>query len=178
MTQYFFHLPTSTRYHIETIQRMFPQEQIEKEFIPLLDVIIDFDRDTQYAIDLGTEIDEENKVARVKWDIKPIHPSKLDRLYQKYLHQLEQFMDSIAKSKKYDDRKSFALRAAYEGPYQEEGVLFATWMDSAYKEFFDLVEKMKKEEIPILSFKEVLEKLPQPPFSLPQQERHDPFRMF
>jgi len=43
---------------------------------------------------------------------------------------LNAFFDSVAKSKHYDTRYTCALRAGYPGPFQAEGLAFASWMDS------------------------------------------------
>ena len=42
---------------------------------------------------------------------------------------MEQLFDTTAQSRHYDNRITCALRAGYTGPFQAEGVAFATWMD-------------------------------------------------
>lgn len=44
--------------------------------------------------------------------------------------RLTQHLDSTAQAKRYDNRISCALRAGYPGPFQSEGIAFATWMDT------------------------------------------------
>lgn len=43
---------------------------------------------------------------------------------------MDDLFDSVAQSRRYDNRITCALRAGYVGPYQAEGKAFATWMDS------------------------------------------------
>lgn len=43
---------------------------------------------------------------------------------------MEQLFDSTAQSRRYDNRTTCALRAGYAGPFQAEGIAFATWMDA------------------------------------------------
>jgi hypothetical protein len=45
---------------------------------------------------------------------------------------IEAEMNRRAVLKYYDNIKSAALRAGYPGPFHDEGVAFATWMDSCY----------------------------------------------
>ncbi len=46
------------------------------------------------------------------------------------LHGMTDLFDSTAQSRNYDNRISCALRAGYPGPFHDEGVAFATWMDA------------------------------------------------
>lgn len=48
---------------------------------------------------------------------------------QKYIAALEARYDLVARQRRYDDRKTCALRAGYAGPFQVEGTAFAIWMD-------------------------------------------------
>lgn len=43
---------------------------------------------------------------------------------------LEEMYDCEARTRRYDNRFTCALRAGYPGPFQEEGLKFAQWMDS------------------------------------------------
>lgn len=42
---------------------------------------------------------------------------------------MESLFDTTAQSRRYDNRITCALRAGYAGPFQAEGLAFATWMD-------------------------------------------------
>ena len=51
---------------------------------------------------------------------------------QHYIQAIEDYMDRVAQANGYDNRINFALRAGYAGPYHDEGVAFAQWMDGCY----------------------------------------------
>lgn len=51
-------------------------------------------------------------------------------LVAQYDHALAKHLDTVAQSKRYDNRTTCALRAGYAGPFQAEGQAFATWMDT------------------------------------------------
>ena len=51
-------------------------------------------------------------------------------LLVRYDQALANHLDSIAKTKRYDNRVTCALRAGYTGPFQAEGQAFAAWMDT------------------------------------------------
>lgn len=46
-----------------------------------------------------------------------------------YVAALESHYDAAAQSRRYDNRLTCTLRAGYPGPFQTEGLAFATWMD-------------------------------------------------
>jgi hypothetical protein len=55
-----------------------------------------------------------------------------------YLQSLVQnHLDAAAQAKRYDNIRSAALRAAYPGPFHDEGVAFATWMDACWAHCFE-----------------------------------------
>lgn len=47
-------------------------------------------------------------------------------------------LDAAAQAKGYDDIKSAALRAAFVGPFHDEGLLFAQWMDSCWQTCYQI----------------------------------------
>lgn len=51
-------------------------------------------------------------------------------LAAQYDHALAKHLDTVAQSKRYDNRVTCALRAGYSGPFQAEGQAFAAWMDA------------------------------------------------
>ena len=56
-------------------------------------------------------------------------------------------LDATAKARGYDGIKSAALRAGYPGPFHDEGVAFATWMDSVYATCYQLLAQWQAGEI-------------------------------
>lgn len=55
-------------------------------------------------------------------------------LQAQYTAALDGFIDMTALRRGYDSRITCALRAAYPGPYQAEGLAFAQWMDTCYQQ--------------------------------------------
>ena len=60
----------------------------------------------------------------------------------KYESALDAHLDAVAKAHRYNDRFSFALRAGFVGPYQSEGIVFATWMDTCNVQAFALLQSV------------------------------------
>jgi 3-polyprenyl-4-hydroxybenzoate decarboxylase len=57
---------------------------------------------------------------------------------------LTSHMDSIAQTKRYDNRITCALRAGYPGTFQEEGKVFAQWMDTCNVIAYQMMEDVIK----------------------------------
>ena len=97
----------------------------------------------------------EDEIAQVV-EAERINSKVVER---KYVAALEAHYDSVAKSKRYDNRLTFALRAGYSGPYQAEALVFAQWMDNcnvmAYQYMLD-VEAGKLERPTIEAMIEML----------------------
>ena len=47
----------------------------------------------------------------------------------KYQTAHDEHLNAAAKSRRYDSIHTAALRAGYPGPFHDEGVAFASWMD-------------------------------------------------
>lgn len=62
-----------------------------------------------------------------------------EELKQRYVGHVQNHLDAKAREHGYDDIKSAALRAAYPGPYQQEGTTLATWMDECWFLTFELL---------------------------------------
>ncbi len=56
---------------------------------------------------------------------------------------MDRLFNQTARSKHYDDRISCAMRAGYPGPYQAEGLAFATWMDAQNAKAYGLLYKVQ-----------------------------------
>ena len=52
---------------------------------------------------------------------------------------IQAHLDAAARAKGYDDIRSAALRAGYQGPYHAEGLAFATWMDATWQRGYELL---------------------------------------
>jgi len=64
----------------------------------------------------------------------PVVPPSPAGLQTQYTAALDAHIDATAKERGYDTRVTCALRAAYPGPYQAEGLAFAQWMDACYQQ--------------------------------------------
>ena len=51
------------------------------------------------------------------------------RILDKYQKAHDAHLNAAAKVRRYDSIHTAALRAGYPGPFHDEGVAFATWMD-------------------------------------------------
>ena len=79
--------------------------------------------------DLGADAaDYANLIATVRAAIVPYVAPPITAT--DIVTAMEQLFDSTAQGKHYDNRITCALRAGYFGPFQQEGIAFATWMDS------------------------------------------------
>lgn len=79
--------------------------------------------------DLGTDAPAyADLIALVNSNIVPYVPPPLTPT--DIAEAIDQLYDSVAQAKHYDTRYTCALRAGYPGPFQAEGLAFATWMDT------------------------------------------------
>lgn len=70
-------------------------------------------------------------------------------------------LDSVAQSKRYADRISCSVRAGYPGPFQSEGIAFATWMDTCNQIGYQILADFQAGNIPQPSVEDVIAALPQ-----------------
>lgn len=56
---------------------------------------------------------------------------------------MEALFDTTAQSKRYDNRITCALRAGYPGPFQAEGMAFATWMDNCNATAYQMLAQVQ-----------------------------------
>ena len=69
-------------------------------------------------------------------------------------------LDIPAKEKLYDSVHTAALRAGFVGPFQAEGIAFATWMDACWIKCYELLAEVKAGTRPVMTPKEVISELP------------------
>lgn len=72
-----------------------------------------------------------------------------EQLQHRYNAVVNNVLNQKAVEHGYDDIKSAALRAAYPGPYHEEGVQFAKWMDECWWIAFELLNQVKQGQPPL-----------------------------
>jgi hypothetical protein len=70
-------------------------------------------------------------------------------------------LDAEARKRNYADRISAAVRAGYPGPFQQEGIAFATWMDGCNAIGYQMLADFQAGNIPQPTVQEVLDALPE-----------------
>ena len=73
---------------------------------------------------------------------------------------LDRHYDSVAQGRRYYDRYTCAVRAGYTGPFQAEGLAFATWMDTCNALGYQIMAEVKAGTRPIPSVEELLAAMP------------------
>jgi hypothetical protein len=91
-------------------------------------------------------------------------PEKAVDPYDQLMNDIEAYYNTIAKIKQYDSWMTCALRAGYEGPFQQEGITFATWMDECNVIVYPLVDSMKAGTAPVKNVAEFISLLPTAPW--------------
>ena len=97
--------------------------------------------------------------------ISPAQEPSIESVIAGYIVQLQAFLDQAAQAKGYDDIKSAALRAGYPGPFHDEGVKFAIWMDACWSTGLTLLNEFQANMIPKPTLDQVLTALPPAPGS-------------
>jgi len=69
-------------------------------------------------------------------------------------------MDARAQLKGYDDIKSAALRAGYPGPFHDEGVAFAQWMDLCWATAYTILAEVTAGTRPLPTVEEAVAAMP------------------
>lgn len=177
----YYYSPEKGRFHIESLKRYYgvetPEQAEQQGFMPLDMTVPSHNRLTQYCVDNGTKVEGDR--AYVDWEVKDLPKEVIEKnLTEEYNKQVEQYMDKVAQAKGYDDRRSCALRAGFEGPFKEEGQAFAVWMDTCFAELYNFLQEVKAGVKPIPNnFEEVKAILPVAPWE-PKEEanKFDIFR--
>lgn len=94
-------------------------------------------------------------------NIPPSHIPSEAEITSMYERALDNHMDSVAKRFRYDNRFTFALRAAFPGPYHDEGEQFAIWMDQCNYLALNLLGECLRGEKPIPTLDEFINLLPE-----------------
>lgn len=78
-----------------------------------------------------------------------------------YDKALTNFLDDVARTRHYADRISCAVRAGYPGPFQAEGIAFATWMDTCNATGYQMLDDFHNGLISQPSIEDMLNSLPE-----------------
>lgn len=71
----------------------------------------------------------------------------LQRRIELLLQRVDVHLNAAAKAKGYDSIARAALRSAYAGPWQAEGLAFAQWMDAVYAHCYELLAQFQAGEL-------------------------------
>lgn len=83
-----------------------------------------------------------------------------DRLLSRYQAAHDKHLNDAAKARRYDSIHTAALRAGYPGPFHDEGVAFATWMDACNAAGYRILAEIESGERPALTIAEYIALLP------------------
>lgn len=86
-------------------------------------------------------------------------PTKKQRI-EVIENEVQLFMDSEAQQKGYDNIRSAALRAGYPGPFHNEGVAYAVWMDEVWSACYAILADVEAGNRPEPTTAELLAELP------------------
>lgn len=73
---------------------------------------------------------------RQTWNQVRMTDERISKIFDRYL---DRYFNTVAQAKGYTDRVACAVRAGYPGAYQAECTAFATWMDEAYSQAYQLL---------------------------------------
>lgn len=101
------------------------------------------------------------------WDgVRFVPPPIPQPTKAEYLTAVDDMLAEGAARKQYDSIHSAALRAGYAGPFHDEGVAYATWMDSVYSTCYSIMAQVEAgKQPPPATTGALLALLPQCPFA-------------
>uniref|UniRef100_A0A6H1ZEC4 Putative tail protein n=1 Tax=viral metagenome TaxID=1070528 RepID=A0A6H1ZEC4_9ZZZZ len=73
----------------------------------------------------------------------PVHEPSPDDIERDLTAVLNRHLDAVAGQRRYDSRFTCSLRAGFPGPFQEEGRVFAAWMDACNMAAYQLMADVK-----------------------------------
>ncbi|MGI4938115.1 MAG: hypothetical protein ACRYF5_15470, partial [Janthinobacterium lividum] len=72
-------------------------------------------------------------------------------------------INKVATDLRYDSAMSCAMRAGYPGPFHEQGLAFATWMDASNAAAYAYLARITAGEVPIPTPEEAVGMMPAVP---------------
>ena len=76
------------------------------------------------------------------------------------LREVDAHLDAGAAIRRYDSIATASLRAGYPGPFHDEGVAYATWMDATYARCYEILAQWEAGEIAEPTAAELIDMLP------------------
>ena len=93
--------------------------------------------------DLGADAAQyEGRIAEAEATYVPPEPPSIEEQIAVFDAALVAHLDATARERRYDNRVTCALRAGYPGPFQAEGIAFASWMDQCNALAYNLLAEV------------------------------------
>ncbi|KQP39683.1 hypothetical protein [Pseudorhodoferax sp. Leaf274] len=92
-------------------------------------------------------------------------PPTVEQRIALLLRHVDAHLNAGAALRRYDSIITASLRAGYPGPFHDEGVVYATWMDATYARCYEILAQWEAGEIAEPTAAELLAMLP--PLELP-----------
>lgn len=90
---------------------------------------------------------EINNVYVQQWTVVPLTSEELTLVLSEKIQAIDAMLtnhlDTVARTKKYDNRITCMVRAGFAGPFQAEGIAFATWCDSCNAMAYQLLQEIQ-----------------------------------
>lgn len=139
----------------------------------LYQVYPDHDHELQEVLEDGVENIEGQYHRKYKIQARSLTVEQFSAIMlNRYTTALNKHLDDVAKQRRYDSRITCSLRAGYPGPFQAEGIAFATWMDTcnaaAYQIWADVRNGVRPIPVSIEAFIAELPVIEWPPSVIPQ----------
>lgn len=104
----------------------------------------------------------------VTWQVTDLPPEQVAQNAQKaqddllagYTAAMDDFFDSEARKRRYDNRITASLRAGYPGPFQAQGLAFATWMDGCNALGYQIMDEVLSGQRALPTVEEFMAMLP------------------
>jgi hypothetical protein len=77
-----------------------------------------------------------------------------------YENAVQNMLDAKAKERGYDNIHSAAIRAGYPGPFHDEGVSYASWMDACWAQCYSILTQVQSGAMAQPTIADLLAQLP------------------
>ena len=121
-----------------------------------------------FHVSSEVKLDESGNWRKVWTVVEITDPAEREALQLVFEAQLtkdvksavQKLLDTEAQKREYDTIHTAALRAAYPGPFHDEGVQYASWMDACWVKCYEILKQVKANERPIPTKEEVVAEMP------------------
>ena len=93
-------------------------------------------------------------------ETQPVLEPQPEQILTSLTQAMQAHLDAEAQTKRYDNIKSAALRAGYPGPFHDEGVAAATWMDTCYALGYTIMAEVVAQTRPTPTAQELIALMP------------------